>query len=132
MKLSGIIYRLFILVAMAAVLSVTGFAKTFTADELNQFSKKIERLEISSSDDTELVKASALDVTNFTIGGDFVAAEFYMALTEDSEDMRDAAVHEIVYLIDKLEDQPEADELQKNSPFGHPQNGKCRTTSKKI
>ena len=115
--------KLFVAVALAMVLTVAAFAQMPNKSENNreQLTELLHRQSptvtktLGASKGT-IVKSGAVTLTNstnFTIGKNFAMAKFDAAASEDYEDALNYTILDLVYLIDQLDGQPEAVQLQK-------------------
>ena len=115
--------KLCIAVALAMVFIGTAFAQMpdKSATDREQLNELLRRdLPIANktvaADKREVVKKSAVTAdnsTNFTIGKNFALAKFDAAALEDYKESLNYTILDLVRLIDDLDGQPEAVQLQK-------------------
>lgn len=124
-QITNTMNKVFAFVAMTMILTVAAFAQmptteTKSREQIAALLHRQVRIEIGSKgNDTAKIatdkKSAAVlsNQNNFIIGKDFALAMFDAAALEDYEEALSYTIVDLVYLIDRLEGQPEVVQLQK-------------------
>lgn len=126
-QVTNIMNKLFAVIAITMILTAAAFAQMPNVETKSREQiAEMLRQQMKTETGVERRQASKVAVLqkgvtvtrlsnqeNFNLGKDFVMAMFDAEGVEDYEDATDYTILDLVYLIDRLEGQPEAVQLQK-------------------